>query len=50
MKLDKKVISKAKKMSRNKVEDYLKKLKTDYWFPEEITYPESSKIVVNINS
>lgn len=50
MRADKDVISKTKIMSRDEVEDYLKKLNIEYWFPEEITYPENSKIVVGIKS
>jgi len=47
---DKDVISKTKIMSRGEVEDYLKKLNIEYWFPEDVIYPENSKIVVSINS
>jgi hypothetical protein len=39
MKVKKEIIIRTKKMNRNDVEKYLKKMKVDYWFPEDITYP-----------
>jgi hypothetical protein len=40
MKAKKNIIFKTKKMSRNEAERYLTKLKIDYWFPEDVTYPD----------
>ncbi len=37
------IISNTKKMSRQNVEDYLNELTIDYWFPEDITYPQNNK-------
>ena len=41
-KVDKEIFIKTKKMNRKDVERYLGKLKIDYWFPENITYPDNT--------
>ena len=40
MKTNKNTIYKTKTMPRDKVEKYLKKLKIDYWFPDDVRYPD----------
>lgn len=41
-KVDKEIFMKTKKMKQEEVEKFLGKLKIDYWFPENITYPVKS--------
>ncbi len=41
-KVDKEIFIKTKKMNREDVERYMGKLKIDYWFPEDITYPDNT--------
>jgi hypothetical protein len=41
MKAKKNIISKTKTMSRKRVEEYMNKLKLDFWFPEDVTYPNN---------
>ncbi len=59
MDAEKSIISKTKTMSRDELEKYLKKLKFDYWFPEDISYLDnevknddkvSNQILVTMNS
>ena len=38
-KVNKAIITRAKKMNREEVKNYLNKINIDYWFPEKITYP-----------
>lgn len=48
MKKDKDIISKTKTMSRYEVEEYLKKLKIGYWFPDDITHPDHLKTILGV--
>jgi len=45
-KVAKEIFIKTKKMNREDVERYLGKLKIDYWFPEDITYPDNTGKIV----
>jgi hypothetical protein len=49
MKTSKEIIIKTKKMKRNELEIYFKKLNFDYWFPEDITYPDNACKIVLLN-
>ena len=41
MKSKQEIISKTKTMLRKEVEEYLKKLNIDYWYPEDVTFPDN---------
>jgi len=53
MQVKKEINIKTRELQRNEVEEYLSKLKIDYWFPEDITYPEGYTLpterVYNLN-
>ena len=51
MKVDKEIFLKTKKMNREMVERFLGKIKIDYWYPDDITYPKyRDKIVLDVKN
>ena len=50
MKIDKKIYLKLKKLNKNKRNEYLQKLKVDFWYPDNISYPEKTLTQLEMDS